>query len=202
MNTLSSHIALPLENKVTKNIVLAFWGSILMAVCAQIAVPMFPVPMTLQTFAVLSVAMALGGRYGALSVMFYLAQGAIGLPVFAGGTGGLAVFMAGSAGYLYGYVIAAYVVGTLAEKGWDRSFIKASWAMFLGNVALYIPGLLWLGILLGWDKPILAWGLTPFILGDLVKLVLASALFTAVWKKISSKTDTYVWKKIFSKTDT
>lgn len=189
MTTLSTHITipmLPLQNTVAKNVVLAFLGSVLMAVCANISVPMFPVPMTLQTFAVLSVGMALGGRYGALSVAMYLAQGAMGLPVFAGGKMGLAVLMGGSAGYLWGFVVAAYVVGTLAERGWDRNFVMASVAMLLGNIVLYLPGLAWLGMVYGWDKPILAWGLTPFIIGDLVKLVLASALFTAVWKKLDS----------------
>ena len=184
MNTLCSHIALPIQNAVVKNLVLAFLGSVLVAICAQITVPMVPVPMTLQTFAVLSVAMALGSRYGALAVLFYLGQGALGLPVFAAGKGGIAVLMGASAGYLYGFVLAAFVVGYLAEKGWSRSFVTASIAMLLGNVVLYIPGLLWLGMVFGWDKPILAWGLTPFIMGDLVKLAVASGLFTVVWKKI------------------
>lgn len=184
MNTLSSKIVLPIENTMAKNILLAFLGSVLIAICAQITVPMVPVPMTLQTFAVLSVAMALGARYGALSVLFYLMEGAMGLPVFAGGKAGLVVFTTGTAGYLIGFVIAAYIVGYMAEKGWDRSFAKAAVAMFMGNVALYIPGVLWLGVLFGWDKPILAWGLTPFIVGDVVKLLVAAGLFTIVWKKL------------------
>ncbi len=184
MNTLSSHITMPVGNTGIKNVLLALLGSVLIAVCAQITVPMFPVPMTLQTFAVLSVGMALGARYGVLSVLFYLSEGALGLPVFAGGTGGIAVFMAGSAGYLYGYVGAAFVVGYLAEKGWDRSFIKASVAMILGNIVLYIPGLLWLGMVFGWNAPILKWGLTPFILGDVVKVIVASGMFTAIWKQL------------------
>ena len=184
MNTLSSYIALPMQNTTAKNILLAFLGSVLIGICAQITVPMVPVPMTLQTFAVLTVAMGLGARYGALSVLFYLAEGAMGLPVFAGGKAGLVVFTMGTGGYLIGFVIAAYIVGYMAEKGWDRSFIKASVAMFIGNVALYIPGVLWLGVLLGWNKSILTLGLTPFILGDLVKLVVASGMFSVVWSKL------------------
>ena len=185
MNTLASHIALPVQNTVVKNVLLALLGSVLMAACAQITIPMFPVPLTLQTFAILFIGMALGSRYGPLAVLFYLAEGAVGLPVFAGGSAGLGVFIGGTAGYLYGFVIAAFIVGYLGEKGWDRTFVKASVAMFAGNVAIYIPGLLWLAMIYGWDKPIFAWGLTPFIIGDLVKLVVASGLFTIAWKKLS-----------------
>ena len=184
MTTLSTYIPLPIANNTVRGVALAFLGSILIAISAQITVPMFPVPMTLQTLAVLSVAMVLGSRFGTLALVFYMIEGAMGLPVFAGGKIGAVAFFGGSAGYLFGYVMAAYVVGTLAEKGWDRTFLKTAAAMLIGNVVLYIPGLLWLGMLFGWDKPILAWGLTPFIVGDLVKLACAAAFFSLMWQKI------------------
>lgn len=183
MNTLSSHIALPIKNDMAKHILLAFFGSIVIAIAAQITVPMYPVPMTLQTMAVFSVAMILGGRYGALAIIFYLAEGAMGLPVFAGGKASIVTLMGPSGGYLFGYVFGAYIVGTLAQKGWDRTMGKAILAMVLGSVALYVPGLVQLGTVVGWDKPILAWGLTPFIIGDTVKIIVASGVFSVIWNK-------------------
>ena len=104
----------------------------------------------------------------------------LGLPVFAGTPAkgiGLAYMMGTTGGYLLGFVFAATLCGYLAERGWDRSFVRTAVAMLLGNIAIYIPGLLWLGILLGWDKPIIAWGLTPFIVGDIFKIILATSLF-------------------------
>jgi biotin transport system substrate-specific component len=84
-------------------------------------------------------------------------------------------------------VLAAVACGWLAEQGWDRNVFKTAAAMLIGNILLYIPGLLWLGILLGWDKPILEWGLTPFVLGDLTKIALASALLPMLWKWINAR---------------
>jgi biotin transport system substrate-specific component len=97
--------------------------------------------------------------------------------------------MGGTGGYLVGYVLATVLLGALARKGWDRSAPKMAVAMLLGNALIYIPGLIWLGMLYGWDKPILAWGLTPFLVGDVVKLVLAAALFPAIWKFVGRARD-------------
>ena len=185
MTTIAQQIALPIQNTMAKNILLSFLGSIVIAIFAQITVPMFPVPMTMQTFAVLSVGMALGARFGALSVIMYLAEGVAGLPVFAGGGFGITALLGTSGGYLFGFVLGAFVVGALAEKGWDKTISKAFLAMLLGNIALYIPGLIQLGAIVGWDKPVLAWGLYPFIIGGFVKMGVASALFPMLWKKLS-----------------
>ena len=87
-------------------------------------------------------------------------------------------------GYLVGYVLATVALGALARAGWDRSVTKMGGAMLLGNVIIYVPGLIWLGMLYGFDKPILAWGLTPFILGDVLKLVLAALVLPAAWKLV------------------
>lgn len=168
-------------------LLVAVAGSALIAVSSKVRVPMAPVPMTMQTLVILVTGMACGWRLGGLTVLLYLAEGAAGLPVFAGTPErGLGLsYMAGSTGgYLLGFLLAALVVGLLAEAGWDRSVPLAAAAMLIGNVVIYVPGLLWLGSVLGWDNPILEWGLTPFILGDLVKLALAALLMPAVWRLV------------------
>ena len=140
-------------------------------------VPFYPVPMTMQTFVVLTIGLAFGWRLGAATVLLYLAEGAAGLPVFAGTPEkgvGFAYMLGGTGGYLVGFVLAAALCGFLAEKGWDRHPLRTASAMLLGNILIYIPGLLWLGVLFGWDKPILEWGLYPFLLGDATKLAIAA----------------------------
>ena len=165
----------------------ALVGSALIAVSAKIKVPMVPVPMTMQTLVILVIGMAGGWRLGGLTVLLYLAEGAVGLPVFAGTPErgiGLTYMVGTTGGYLLGFLLAALVVGLLAEAGWDRSVPLAAVAMLIGNVVIYIPGLLWLGSVAGWDNPILQWGLTPFIVGDLVKLAIAALLMPAVWRLV------------------
>jgi biotin transport system substrate-specific component len=172
-------------NAVLRNIVLAVAGAALMTIAAKIRIPFYPVPMSMQTFVVLTLGMAYGWRLGGATFALYLAEGALGLPVFAGTPEkgiGLAYMMGSTGGYLIGFVLAAMAVGWLAERGWDRSMVRTAGAMLIGNAIIYVPGLLWLGGLFGWDKPILAWGLTPFLLGDLVKLALAAAVLPLTWK--------------------
>ena len=165
--------------------ILAIVGSLLIWLSAKIQVPFYPVPMTMQTLVVLAIGMAYGWRLGMATILLYLAEGAMGLPVFAGTPEkgiGFAYMMGGTGGYLIGYVLAAASVGWLAERGWDRSVLTTTGAMLAGNALIYLPGLLWLGTLFGWDKPILEWGLYPFVLGDLTKLALAAALMPLTWK--------------------
>ena len=160
-------------------ILLTVSGSLLIWLAAKIQIPFYPIPLTMGTFAVLFIGMAYGWRLGTATVLLYLGEGAMGLPVFAGTPEkgiGLAYMLGGTGGYLFGYVLAATVVGWLAECGWDKSILTTGFAMLVGNVLIYIPGLLWLGILFGWDKPLIEWGLAPFVLGDLAKLALAAAL--------------------------
>jgi biotin transport system substrate-specific component len=97
---------------------------------------------------------------------------------------GIAYMTGSTGGYLLGYVMATVLLGALAQRGWDRSMGGMALAMLLGNVLLYVPGLIWLGVLYGWDQPILAWGLTPFLVGDLVKLALAALILPLVWKLV------------------
>lgn len=179
---------LPTNSPLLRNVVLAVLGSLALWLSAKISIPFWPVPMTMQTFVVLSIGMAFGARLGSATLLLYLAEGAIGLPVFAGTPEkglGLAYMFGTTGGYLVGFVIAAFVVGTLAERGWDRNFLTSALAMFVGNVVIYCFGLLWLGTLIGWDKPVLALGLTPFILGGLLKIALAALMMPTIWRLIS-----------------
>ena len=127
-----------------RSAILALLGSLFVAACSQIQVPLWPVPITGQTFAVLVVGAAFGWRLGGATLALYLAEGAIGLPVFAKFSGGLAVLAGPTGGYLVGFVLAAALVGYLAERGWDRSPLSTALAMLAGNVLIYLPGLAWL----------------------------------------------------------
>ncbi len=163
-------------------VALVLGGSALIAVAAQITVPMIPVPMTLQTLAVLLVGLTFGARLGAITLIAYLAEGAMGLPVFAGGKAGIATLTGPTGGYLFGFVAAAFVAGWLAERGWDRSVPFTALAMALGNVVLYVPGLLQLQLLSGADwAQVWAWGAAPFLIGDALKLVIAALAVPGAW---------------------
>ena len=163
-----------------RSAVLVVLGSAFLAVCAQIYIPLEPVPITIQTFGVLVLGMAYGWRMGMATVGFYLLEGAAGLPVFAGLTGGLPVLFGPTGGYLFGFVLAAGLVGWLAERHWDRNPITTALAMLLGNVALYVPGLLVLALFVGAEN-VLKFGLWPFLLGDAFKLALAAGLMPVIW---------------------
>ena len=165
---------------------LVIGASLLVALCAQLVIPMWPVPMTGQTFAVLLVGALLGSRRGALAMIAYLAEGAMGLPFFAGASGGLVILGGPTGGYLIGFVAAAAVVGWLAERGWDRHIHMTALAMVMGNAVIYLFGVSWLGAIIGFDKA-LAGGLYPFLLGDLAKLVLAALLLPAGWRMIGKE---------------
>ena len=153
---------------------LVLGGSIFLALTAQVSVPTLPVPITGQTFGILLLGLLYGSRLGAATVLAYLAGGAAGLPVFANAAGGAAVLVGPTAGYLWGFVVAVFVVGRLAERGWDRNIGLAAVAMLFGNVILYVPGVVWLYIVMAPDwATAFQWGLTPFIPGDMLKLLLA-----------------------------
>jgi len=173
------------ENALARSILLAVAGSLALWVSAKIQVPFYPVPMTMQTFVVLFVGMAFGSRLGMATIALYLAEGMVGLPVFAGTPEkgvGLAYMMGPTGGYLLGYLLAAATVGALAERGFDRNVVTTALAMLAGTAIIYVFGLLWLGTVVGWDKPVLEWGLIPFVWGDLAKLALAAVLMPAIWR--------------------
>ena len=194
--TLSAALWAPAQvSPLLRGAILALAGSLFVALCAQITVPLWPVPVTGQTFAVLSVGLVCGWRVGGAALLLYLIEGALGLPFFAGGKGGWASVVGPSGGYIWGYVLAAALVGYLAERGWDRNVWRTAAALFLGNVVLYVPGLIWLalfyagpgqdyiaatGATTAWGASINA-GLLPFLLGDALKLALAASLIPAIW---------------------
>lgn len=184
-------LARPSERRLARFYDAAFviGGSLVIALCAQIAIG-YPVPQTGQTFAVLIVGALLGARRGALCILTYLAEGSLGLPVFAQGKAGWAAFLGPTGGYLIGFVGAAYLVGALAQRGWDRRVASTIPMMVLGEVAIYACGLAWLFCLvhLGAQplsgRSVLAVGLYPFLAGEVVKIALAMTLLPSGWKMI------------------
>lgn len=172
-----------------KQAVLVVLGIAILAIAAKIKIPMWPVPVTMGTFAVLTLGAAYGARLGLVTILGYMLIGALGMDVFAGSSAekhGLTYMMGGTGGYLVGYVLATLALGSFARLGWDRSFVRMAAAMLIGNVLIYVPGLIWLGQLYGWDQPILQWGLTPFLIGDALKLALAAVVLPLVWKAVGS----------------
>ncbi|HRN50680.1 MAG TPA: biotin transporter BioY [Anaerolineales bacterium] len=165
-------------------------GSLFIAALAQVRVPLQPVPITGQTLAVLLVGMALGSRRGVLAVLAYLAMGAAGLPFFTGAQSGIAYMSGATGGYLAGFIVAAALVGWLAERGWDRTLLKTLAAMVLGNLAIYALGVSWLAVLVGgYTGPSgsIALGLVPFLLGDLIKALIAALLLPMAWMVLNEK---------------
>jgi biotin transport system substrate-specific component len=164
---------------------LAVAGSALIALTAQIQIPLpfSPVPVTGQTFGVLLVAASLGAMLGPASVGLYVLEGAIGLPVYAGGASGIARLTGPTGGYLVGFVAAAFVIGALVRRGWDRRIATAAAAMLAGEVLIYAFGLAWLA---RFPLPVgvLEAGLYPFIVGDLYKLALAAVALPAAWRLV------------------
>ncbi|MBT5571681.1 MAG: biotin transporter BioY [Alphaproteobacteria bacterium] len=160
---------------------LAIAGSALMAVSAKIQVPMWPVPMTMQTFAVLVIGMAYGARLAGATLLLYLAEGAVGFPVFASG-GGIAYMAGPTGGYLVGFLIAAVMVGWLAERGWDRNVVLTFLANLGGTVIIFAVGVAWLSTIMEGVEKAVAAGFQPFLVGAVVKIALAAAILPLVWK--------------------
>lgn len=174
----------PVSGSWGKQALLVVLGSLFIAICAQITIYLPLVPVTMQTFAVLTVGAAFGMRLGAATVVFYLLQGVIGLPVFAEFNNAAGVTF--TWGYLGGFVLAAALVGWLAERGYDRGVLSMFGVMVLGSAVVYIPGLLWLAQYTGYDK-VLELGLYPFLWGDLLKAALAAVAFPAAWSFFSKR---------------
>lgn len=162
---------------------LVIGGSLLLTMSAKINVPFYPVPMTMQTFAVIVIGAAFGWRLGVATVLLYLAQGAYGLPVFAGTPEkgiGLAYMAGPTGGYLLGFVAGAAVAGWLAEHGWNRSVLRLTATMLLAHATIFLFGTTWLGALIGFEKAWLA-GVAPFYLATVFKTLLAVAFIKAGW---------------------
>ena len=159
-------------------------GTLLIALGAQVSfvIPGTPVPVTGQTFGVLVAGGALGFRRGIASVLLYVVLGAVGLPFFALGKTGVDVILGATGGYLIGFVVAGAIVGRLAELGWDRNLIGSIGAMLLGEVAIYAIGVPWLAAAAKLSpSDAISAGLTPFLLGDAIKMLLAAGAFPVAW---------------------
>lgn len=173
-----------------KRAVLVAAGIAAMAIAAKIRVPMWPVPGTMQTFVVLSVGAAYGLRLGLATMLGYLLIGAFGYDVFtssSASSNGLAYMVGPTGGYLVGFAVAAGVMGWLARKGWDRTFVKMAAAMLIGNVIVYAFGLPWMAYLFAAEKGmewVMTWGMTNFLVFDALKLALAAMLFPVLWKMV------------------
>jgi len=162
-------------------------GALMLTVSAKVQIPLWPVPMTMQTFVVLVIGMAYGTRLGMATVVAYLLVGALGLPVFAGTPEkgvGLPYMLGPTGGYLLGFLIAAALLGKLAEKGWDRGWLKSLGAMTLGHVLILGCGVLWLSASLGVERAV-ALGLTPFIVATVFKTAMAAVVLPTAWKAIA-----------------
>jgi biotin transport system substrate-specific component len=172
---------------IAADVLLVVLGAGLVAAAAQVSIPLpfTPVPITGQTFAVVLVGASLGTVRGTSSLMLYVLAGIAGAPVYADGAHGWAQITGATGGYLVGFVVAAALVGWLAERGWDRKFSSAVGAMLTGNVVIYLIGLPWLAVVLdtGLEKT-LELGLYPFVPGDILKLYLAGALLPSAWRGV------------------
>ena len=155
--------------------------SAFVALTAQVEIPLWPVPITLQTLGVLFTGAVLGSRLGALSILLYLAEGLVGLPLFAGGASGITQLLGPTGGYLVGFVLAAGVVGWLAERGWDQRPVWTALAMVVGNLVIYAVGVSWLAVYLGDLGTALVQGALIFVRGVLVKIAIASLALPGGW---------------------
>jgi biotin transport system substrate-specific component len=166
-----------------RDILLVVTGALFVAALAQVKIPLpfTPVPLTGQTFAVLLVAAALGSKRGIAAMLVYLAMGAAGLPFFAGGASGLTYLSGPTLGYLFGFVVAAFVTGLLAERGLERSIRTSILPFLVGTLLIYLYGAGWLAVTLGIGKA-LTLGVLPFLVGDAIKLALAALALPAAWK--------------------
>jgi len=165
------------ENSWIRNAAAVVGGSILLGLLAHAAIPLpfTPVPIVLQVQAALFLGASLGSRKGALAVLLFLLQGAMGFPVFSFGQSGIAYLLGPKGGYLMGYAAGAFLTGYLIERMRNRSSLKTFLAMAAGNGAVYVLGVAQLSLYLGLSKAVL-FGMVPFVIGDTVKLLLASSI--------------------------
>jgi biotin transport system substrate-specific component len=171
----------------TRSVALVFAFSLLTALAAQIVIPIGPVPITGQTFAVLLTGALLGSRLGALAMIVYLLEGASGLPFFYGGSGGFGHLLGPTGGYLVAFPAAAFITGAFAEHGWDKRFLTAVAAMAVASAVIIFSGWAWLSQFMSASVAFHA-GVSKFIVGDIIKIVLAAAALPAGWRLLDRKT--------------
>lgn len=170
---------------VAMDIVLVAAGAALTAIAAQIQLPLWPVPVTAQTLAVLLVGSSLGALRGASSMVLYVVLGMVGLPVFSEAGSGVGVILGPTGGYLVGFVFAAAFTGWIAQRSWDRRILRSLLAFAGGTIVTFLVGLPWLAVTLGLDlQQTLEAGLYPFIIGGVIKSVLAAGVVTLGWRYV------------------
>ena len=170
------------QSKLIKNLFIALIGTVLLAISAKIKIPFYPVPMTMQTLVVLIIGIGFGWRLGVATIMLYLFEGIIGLPVFSGTPEkgiGLVYFTGPTMGYLIGFLVAAFFAG---KFNFDNNLIKNFFKLIFATSFIYILGMLWLGGLIGWDKPIFKLGAQPFLLAELFKILLVTFAINQIKK--------------------
>ena len=170
------------QSKIIKSLVIILFGSIVLAISSKIKIPFYPVPMTMQTFVVLFLGMFFGYKIGVATIILYLFEGIIGLPVFSNSPErgvGLTYFVGPTMGYLVGFILACFLASFVKEKdNYLKIFLKLSLAVSV----IYILGILWLGNLIGWDKNIIQLGVTPFLPAEITKILLLSLLSKKILK--------------------
>tara|TARA_B100000683_G_C12311922_1_gene482705 strand:+ start:121 stop:672 length:552 start_codon:yes stop_codon:yes gene_type:complete len=169
-------------NKLIKYFLIALLGSILLAISSKIKIPFYPVPMTMQTFVVLFIGIAFGWKIGLATILLYLFEGIIGLPVFSGTPEkgiGLIYFTGPTMGYLIGFIVTVYFVG---KFDYDDNLIKTFLKLTFATSFIYFLGMIWLGILIGWEKPIFKLGAQPFLLAELFKILIATLAINKIKK--------------------
>ena len=171
------------QTKLIKSVLAIILGSIALTISAKIKIPFYPVPMTMQTFVVFIIGMVYGAKLAFFTLIFYLIEGALGLPVFAKG-GGLLYLTGPTAGYLYGMTVAAGVIGYFAERGYNESYFKSFISLIVGTFIIFLFGVGYLGSVIGYDKA-LAGGLYPFIPSEFFKIGLAIAIIPSITKYIN-----------------
>lgn len=178
------------RERLLRNVLLAFIGSAALWLSAKVQIPFWPVPMTMQTYVVLVIGIAFGWRLGAATVLLYLTQGALGLPVFAGTPErgiGMPYMVGPTGGYLLGFVAGAMLCGALAQRGWDRSFVRIAIAMTAGHLLILGLGWAWLAYLTGSAARAYAVGVAPFYVATVAKTLLAVVTVPIVWRWIGTR---------------
>jgi biotin transport system substrate-specific component len=171
--------------QIIKFLLIALIGSIILAISSKIKIPFYPVPMTMQTLIVLMIGIGFGWKLGVATVALYLFEGIVGLPVFSGSPEkglGLVYFTGPTMGYLLGFLVAAYVSGKFI---YDNNIFSNFLKLFFATIFIYVFGMAWLGILIGWDKPIFQLGAQPFLLAELFKILIATISVNQI-KKIKN----------------
>ena len=185
-DTLIGAALAPLDSVRSAGLVVVF--SLFIAACAQFAIHIGPIPITGQTFAVLLTGALLGSRLGAMAVIAYLIEGALGLPFFAAGGAGIVRFFGPTGGYLVAFPAAAFITGAFAEHGWDKRYATAVAAMAFGSIVIFLGGWAWFAVLTH-TPPVAAFNLAvaPFLLGDAIKIALGAAVLPTGWALLKKK---------------